>query len=276
MGQSTNDMFPTAIHVAVAVGIRKQLVPALKRLARRAGRQGKGLGQDHQDRPHAPGRRHAAAAGTGDRRIRPAARALGRAGRAGLARPCWNCQPAARRSAPASTRIRNSAAESPRPWRKKPAFPSSKRPTTSRATRSATGSSNATANCGPSRPRCSTSPTIFAGSARGRAAASYEVKLPDRQPGSSIMPGKVNPVMCESMMQVAARVMGNDQTIAISGATGGQFQLNIMMPVMGAVTLESVRLLGQILPTPSSISASTRWKPTPKPAKRRSKRACRW
>src|SRR5207244_8857268 len=60
----------------------------------------------------------------------------------------------------------------------------------------------------------------------------YELQLPDRQPGSSIMPGKVNPVMCESLMQVAARVMGNDQTVAISGAAGGQFQLNIMMPVM--------------------------------------------
>ena len=71
----------------------------------------------------------------------------------------------------------------------------------------------------------------------------YEVKLPDRQPGSSIMPGKVNPVMCESMMQVCARVMGNDQVIAMSGATGGQFQLNIMMPVMGHTTLESIRLL---------------------------------
>src|SRR3954469_3082399 len=71
----------------------------------------------------------------------------------------------------------------------------------------------------------------------------YEVKLPDLQPGSSIMPGKVNPVMCESMMQVAARVIGNDQTIAYSGATGGQFQLNIMMPVMGQTTLESIQLL---------------------------------
>jgi fumarate hydratase class II len=71
----------------------------------------------------------------------------------------------------------------------------------------------------------------------------YEVKLPDRQPGSSIMPGKVNPVMCESMMQVTARVMGNDQTVAFSGATGGQFQLNIMMPVMGHTTLESIQLL---------------------------------
>ena len=57
------------------------------------------------------------------------------------------------------------------------------------------------------------------------------------------MPGKVNPVMCESLMQVTARVMGNDQVLTISGAAGGQFQLNIMMPVMGHSTLESISLL---------------------------------
>jgi fumarate hydratase class II len=73
----------------------------------------------------------------------------------------------------------------------------------------------------------------------------YELKLPDRQPGSSIMPGKVNPVMCESLMQVCARVLGNDQTMAVCGAAGGQFQLNVMMPVMAEVTLESVRLLSR-------------------------------
>jgi fumarate hydratase, class II len=53
----------------------------------------------------------------------------------------------------------------------------------------------------------------------------------------------VNPVLCESMMQVAARVMGNDQTIAVCGAAGGQFQLNILMPGMGRTALESVGLL---------------------------------
>ncbi len=57
------------------------------------------------------------------------------------------------------------------------------------------------------------------------------------------MPGKVNPVLCESLMQAAARVLGNDQTIAFCGAAGGQFQLNVMMPVMGDALLESVRLL---------------------------------
>jgi fumarate hydratase class II len=49
--------------------------------------------------------------------------------------------------------------------------------------------------------------------------------------------------MCESLMQVTARVMGNDQAIAVAGAAGGQFQLNIMMPMMGDTTLESVSLL---------------------------------
>ncbi|MEZ6137891.1 MAG: class II fumarate hydratase [Pirellulaceae bacterium] len=71
----------------------------------------------------------------------------------------------------------------------------------------------------------------------------FEVVLPERAPGSSIMPGKVNPVMCESLMQVAARVIGNDQTITLSGAAGGNFQLNIMMPVMGQTTLESIHLM---------------------------------
>ncbi|MFK8110854.1 MAG: class II fumarate hydratase [Rubripirellula sp.] len=73
----------------------------------------------------------------------------------------------------------------------------------------------------------------------------YEVKLPTRQPGSSIMPGKVNPVMCESMMQLTARVMGNDTCMTVSGAAGGNFQLNIMMPVMAHTILESIHLLSK-------------------------------
>ncbi len=79
--------------------------------------------------------------------------------------------------------------------------------------------------------------------ASGPRCAFYEIRLPELQAGSSIMPGKVNPVMCESLMQVAARVMGNDQTIAFCGAAGGQFQLNVMIPLMGCAALESVRLM---------------------------------
>jgi len=73
----------------------------------------------------------------------------------------------------------------------------------------------------------------------------HEIVLPDLQPGSSIMPGKVNPVLCEAMMQAAARVLGNDQAIAVCGAAGGQFQLNVMMPVMADTVIESVRLLAR-------------------------------
>lgn len=71
----------------------------------------------------------------------------------------------------------------------------------------------------------------------------HEISLPALQPGSSIMPGKVNPVQSESLMQVCAAVLGNDSTIAFAAAGGGQFQLNIMMPVMGEKLLESIRLL---------------------------------
>ena len=66
-----------------------------------------------------------------------------------------------------------------------------------------------------------------------------EISLPDTQPGSSIMPGKVNPVMCESVLQVAAHVIGCDATITICGQAGN-FELNVMMPVMALRLLESI------------------------------------
>ncbi|WP_281689319.1 class II fumarate hydratase [Pseudonocardia thermophila] len=69
-----------------------------------------------------------------------------------------------------------------------------------------------------------------------------ELHLPDLQPGSSIMPGKVNPVICEATMMVAAQVIGNDATVAFSGSQGN-LQLNVMMPVMARNLLESARLL---------------------------------
>jgi fumarate hydratase class II len=69
-----------------------------------------------------------------------------------------------------------------------------------------------------------------------------ELKLPATQPGSSIMPGKVNPVMCEMVIQVGAQVIGNDATITF-GATRGNFELNTMMPVIGHNLLQSIKLL---------------------------------
>jgi len=78
--------------------------------------------------------------------------------------------------------------------------------------------------------------------ASGPAAGLAEIRLPDLQPGSSIMPGKVNPVIPEVVVQVAAQVIGNDAAVAFAGTTGS-FELNVAVPVMARNVLESVRLL---------------------------------
>ncbi|WP_153398347.1 class II fumarate hydratase [Ornithinicoccus halotolerans] len=76
----------------------------------------------------------------------------------------------------------------------------------------------------------------------GPRAGLAEVHLPDLQPGSSIMPGKVNPVIPEATLMVCARVIGNDATMTAAGASGS-FELNVMLPVMGLAVTESVELL---------------------------------
>src|SRR5450432_28800 len=72
-----------------------------------------------------------------------------------------------------------------------------------------------------------------------------EINVPSTQPGSSIMPGKVNPVMSEMMLMVAAQVIGNDATIAFAAAMGSTFELNVMMPVMAFNILQSIELLAK-------------------------------
>ena len=76
----------------------------------------------------------------------------------------------------------------------------------------------------------------------GPNAGLGELSIPDLQPGSSIMPGKVNPVIPEAVLMVCARVIGNDQSVAWAGASGN-FELNVAIPVMGNALLESIRLL---------------------------------
>jgi fumarate hydratase, class II len=80
----------------------------------------------------------------------------------------------------------------------------------------------------------------------GPTSGLSEIFLPSIQPGSSIMPGKVNPVMSEAMMMVCARVMGNHTTITIGGQHGN-FELNVMMPVMAHAMLESIEYLSKML-----------------------------
>ena len=79
----------------------------------------------------------------------------------------------------------------------------------------------------------------------GPRAGLGEINLPDLQPGSSIMPGKVNPVIPEATLMACAQVIGNDAAIAWAGASGN-FELNVMMPLIGRNLLESIRLLSSV------------------------------
>jgi fumarate hydratase class II len=81
----------------------------------------------------------------------------------------------------------------------------------------------------------------------GPRAGLGEIRIPDLQPGSSIMPGKVNPVICEAVCQVCTQVIGNDAAVAFGGAAGN-FELNVMMPVIGRNLLASARLLAAVMP----------------------------
>jgi fumarate hydratase class II len=81
----------------------------------------------------------------------------------------------------------------------------------------------------------------------GPRAGLGEISIPDLQPGSSIMPGKVNPVICEAVCQVCTQVIGNDAAVAFGGAAGN-FELNVMMPVIARNLLASARLLAAVVP----------------------------
>jgi fumarate hydratase class II len=238
MGQSTNDMFPTAIHVAVATSIQSQLVPALKRFADELTKKAKAW-----DKIIKIGRTHLA-----DATPLRLGQEFG-----GFARQLVLSVERAQRALAAVLELPAGGTAVGTGINTHPEF--GRRIAAALANETgipfieavdhfeANAQRDGLVEChGQLRTIASTLFNVannirWLGS--GPRCGFYEVKLPDRQPGSSIMPGKVNPVMCESMMQVTARVMGNDQTVAICGATGGQFQLNIMMPVMGHATLEA-------------------------------------
>ena len=242
MGQSTNDTFPTAIHVAVAVETSQRLIPALQRLTETL--QGKA---DEWDQVIKIGRTHLM-----DATPLRLGQEIG-----GFARQLELSTERAQRAIHSVRELPVGGTAVGSGINTHPEFGSRVSTVIAQETGidfveaanhfEANAQRDGLVEChGQLRVIASTLFNVannirWLGS--GPRCGFYEVQLPTRQPGSSIMPGKVNPVMCESMMQVAARVMGNDTTVALSGATGGQFQLNIMMPVMGQATLESIQLL---------------------------------
>jgi fumarate hydratase class II len=242
MGQSTNDMFPTAIHVAVAQSIAADLVPQLQRLADVLADKAK-----KWDAIIKIGRTHLADATP----IRLGQEFSGHARQMQLSVERAKRAIEALRELPAGGTAVGTGINT------HPKFGAKVAGILARETGIAfveavnhfEANANRDALVEASGQLRAIAVTLFnlANNIRwlgsGPRCGFYEIMLPDLQPGSSIMPGKVNPVMCESMMQVCARAIGNDQAVAFAGATGGNFQLNIMMPVMGATLLETCQLL---------------------------------
>ena len=242
MGQSTNDMFPTAIHVAVAQRVHNALVPALERfqqvLAEKARQWDKiiKIGRTHlaDATPLRLGQEFSGFA----RQLELSVDRARRAQEAVMELPAGGTAVGTGLNTHrefGSRVARVLAEETGLP------FVEAKNHFEGNAQRDALVEAHGQLRAVASTLFNVTNNIRWLGS--GPRCSYYEIRIPDLQPGSSIMPGKVNPVLCESMMQVAARVMGNDQTITVCGASGGQFQLNITMPLLGHAVLESIDLM---------------------------------
>ncbi len=243
-GQSSNDVIPTAIHVSARVAIEEELLPAMDHM--RAGLSEKAQAFDavvKSGRTHlmdaTPVRLGQEFAGyarqveKGIARVRAAADELGELALGGTATGTGiNTHPefAARTIARISEATGIAFTEAVDHFE-------------------AQGAKDAAVNTAGALNTVATSFMKIADDIRwlgsGPTSGLHEISLPAIQPGSSIMPGKVNPVMSEAMMMVCARVMGNHTTITVAGSRGN-FELNVMMPVLAHALLESITLLANI------------------------------
>ena len=241
MGQSSNDVIPTAIHVSAAVEVHDRLLPALRRLADTIDQRAAELedvtttGRTHlmDAMPVTLGQElsgWAAQVRNGVSRIEaslPRLHALAQGGTAvgtGINAPAGLGEQVCKRLAEAS-----GVPFAPAPNRFE-----------------ALSSQDAAVELSGQLRTVAVSLMKIANDLRwmnsGPLAGLGEISLPALQPGSSIMPGKVNPVIPESVAMVAAQVMGNDTTVSVAGQSGN-FQLNVMLPVIGYNVLQSIDLL---------------------------------
>ncbi|MCG5531891.1 class II fumarate hydratase [Halorhodospira sp. 9621] len=241
MGQSSNDVIPTAIHVSAALEVHDRLLPALRRLADTIEQRATELedvtttGRTHlmDAMPVTLGQElsgWAAQIRNGVSRIEaglPRLHALAQGGTAvgtGINAPAELGEQVCRRLAEAS-----GVPFAPAPNRFE-----------------ALSSQDAAVELSGQLRTVAVSLMKIANDLRwmnsGPLAGLGEISLPALQPGSSIMPGKVNPVIPESVAMVGAQVMGNDTTVSVAGQSGN-FQLNVMLPVIGYNVLQSIDLL---------------------------------
>ncbi len=245
MNQSSNDVIPTAMHVAALTAIRKELLPALRRLHAALTRKAKQfdrivkIGRTHltDATPIRLGQEfsgYARQIELSRERIRAAAIGLeelalgGTAVGTGInAHPQFAKRAIRRISAMTGVKFREA----------KNHF-------------EAQASKDAVVYVSGSLKTLAVSLTKIANDLRwlssGPRCGIGEIRLPDTQPGSSIMPGKINPVICESVLQVAAHVLGCDATIAFCGQAGN-FELNVMMPIMALRLLEAIEFSANVV-----------------------------
>jgi fumarate hydratase class II len=244
LGQSSNDTFPTAIHIAACLRLRDHLIPALEMLEKSLSAKAREfhhvlkIGRTHlmDAVPMRLGQEfsgYAKQAERGTDRCRKAIEALleiplgGTAIGTGL-----NRHPDFPETAIALLSERTGLA-----------FRHAENPFEAQAARDALVEAHGQLNAiAASLSKIANDIRLLAS---GPRCAIGEIRLPAIQPGSSIMPGKVNPVLCESVTMVAARVFGNHTTVTHCGA-GGQFELNTYLPLLGHAFLESTRLLANV------------------------------
>jgi fumarate hydratase class II len=242
LGQSSNDVIPTAIQLASAMAIKDELIPALERLRRALDAKSKEFwplvktGRTHlQDAtPIRLGQEFKGYAGQMEEAIRRARAAIDELSRVPLGGTAVGT---GINSHPQSARI--AAAR----LAKATGLPVRETPNHfhAQATLDAlVAAHGALRTIATSLWKIGSDIRLMG---TGPIAGLGELKLPETQPGSSIMPGKINPVIVESMLMVIARVYGNDLTVTVCGQSGSLFELNVMMPVAGVATLESVTLL---------------------------------
>jgi len=242
-GQSSNDVIPTALHLAALLALRDDLVPALDALHASLARQAVAFaslvktGRTHlmDAAPVTLGQElggYAAQVAHGIRRVREAMPALaelplgGTAVGTGLnAPPGYAAAIIARIASRTGLELREAADHF-----------------------EAQGARDACVHASAALRTVAVSLMKIANDLRwlasGPRAGLAEIRLPSLQPGSSIMPGKVNPVIPEMVRQVAAQVMGNDVAVSIGGALG-DFELNVMVPLIARNLLESIELLSR-------------------------------
>ncbi|MDO8462339.1 MAG: class II fumarate hydratase [Deltaproteobacteria bacterium] len=241
MGQSSNDVIPSAIHVAAVLGFKEELLPALDLLARELDKKAKEfkeiikIGRTHlQDAtPITLGQEfsgYATQIKKGSERIRQALEGLLELAIGGTAVGTGiNSHPefAAKVCAKLKEKTSLSFKEASNHFEAQAAKDA------------AVFASGALKTIAVSLMKIANDLRWLAS---GPRCGIHEIHLPELQPGSSIMPGKVNPVIPEMTMQVAAQVIGNDLVVA-TGAQHGNFELNVMMPVIASNLLESISLL---------------------------------